>query len=75
MMYNKNQANIKMLNNMNKTALYYATKERRQKFGWQNQVGNIMDYQRIIEGDNRCAGDLRMIRLQKKVKREEKMLE
>ncbi len=64
-----------MLNEMNKTALYYASRERKLKFGWQGEVGNIMDYKKIVEGDNRSEADQRMIRLKKRVKREEEMLE
>ena len=64
-----------MLNNMNKTALYYASKNRKKKFGWNQEIGNIMDYDKIVNGDNRSQSDLRMQRLQKKVRREEQMLE
>ena len=74
-LYDKNRANIRMLNNMNKTALYYASKNRKKKFGWNQEIGNIMDYDKIVNGDNRSQSDLRMQRLQKKVRREEQMLE
>ena len=75
MLYDKNRANIRMLNNMNKTALYYASQNRKKKFGWNQEIGNIMDYDKIVNGDNRSQSDLRMQRLQKKVRREEQMLE
>ena len=40
----KNRANIRSLNDMNKTALYYASHARKSKFGWQQEVGNVLNY-------------------------------
>ena len=40
----ENRANIRSLNDMNKTALYYASHARKKLFGWQPEVGNVLDY-------------------------------
>ena len=41
----KNRANIKAVNKMNKTALYYASQKRTKDFGWQQEVCNVIDYE------------------------------
>ena len=53
MLMTKNTANIKMLNDMNKTALYYASKSRKRRIGWQGEVGNILNYDQMAFGDNK----------------------
>ena len=44
MLMTKNTANIKIINDMNKTALYYASKARKERFGWNSEVGNVLSY-------------------------------
>lgn len=73
MLMTRNTANINCLNEMNKTALYYATQARKKAFGWESSVGNIMDYQKMARGDNKTKEDREMKRLQKKVTRDELM--
>ena len=70
----KNTANINCLNEMNKTALYYATQARKKAFGWGESTGNIMDFQKMMTGDHKTKQDREMKRLQKKVTRDEIML-
>lgn len=73
MLMEKNRASLKVLNNMNKTAVYYASKPRTKVFGWQHNVVNMVDYQQITQGDMNSKGDKRMEALKRKVKREEEM--
>jgi len=44
MLMTENTANIRSLNDMNKTALYYATLARKRAFGWNEEVGNVLSY-------------------------------
>ena len=63
----KNTANIKTLNDMNKTALYYASKARKERFGWNSEVGNVLSYEQIAHGDNKTRQDREMVQMQKNV--------
>ena len=60
MLMTKNTANIKTLNDMNKTALYYASKARKERFGWNSEVGNVLSYDQIAYGDNKTRQDREM---------------
>lgn len=60
MLMTKNTANIKTLNDMNKTALYYASKARKKRFGWNSEVGNVLSYDQIAYGDNKTRQDREM---------------
>ena len=62
-MYDKNTANIRCLNDMNKTALYYASQKRKKDFGWNAEIGNVVNYDMITKGDNRTKKDQEMKRL------------
>ena len=73
MLARKNTANVKALNDMNKTALYYASNKRTKAFGWQHDISNVMNYDQIVNGDLRSVKDKRMHRLQRKVRREEEI--
>lgn len=73
-LFDQNRANIRLLNDANKTALYYSTHDRKEKFGWQNEVGNVMNYDQISKGDLRSKIDKDMRKLQKKVSKDEYML-
>ena len=53
MLMEKNRINIKSVNEMNKTPLYYASLNRKMKFGWQPEVGNLLTYDHILYGDNK----------------------
>ena len=67
----ENRANLKNLNDMNKTALYYASKPRTGVYAWKNEVVNVIDQGQISYGDLKSPGDRRMKALIRKVKREE----
>ena len=69
----KNRANIRSLNDMNKTPLYYASKARKSKFGWQLEVGNVLDYKQLTQGDNKSRKDHLMQKEQAKVTHDEIM--
>ena len=69
----ENRTNLKLLNDMNKTALYYASKNRQDRFGWQNDITNIMKYEHMMGGDTKTKADHAIERLQKKVTRDEIM--
>lgn len=73
MLMDRNVSNIRMLNDMNKTALYYSTKTRKKNFGWGHEVGNILKFDHMIYGDNKSKADRAMIKLQKKVTKDEEM--
>ena len=75
MLMDKNVTNIRMLNDMNKTALYYSTQTRKKNFGWGHEVGNILKFDHMIHGDNKSKADRAMINLQKKVTKDEVMIE
>ena len=63
MLMTKNTANIRTLNDMNKTALYYASKERKKKLGWQQEVGNVLNYEQLTQGDLKTKKDREMAQL------------
>ena len=69
----RNRANIRSLNDMNKTALYYASHARKKDFGWQQEVGNVLNYTQLTQGDNKSRKDLLMQRDQARVTHGEKM--
>ena len=41
----KNRANIRALNAMNKTALYYATEARKKAYGWNRETSHTINLQ------------------------------
>ena len=62
-LFDQNRANIRLLNDANKTALYYASLDRKKKFGWQNEIGNVLNYEQITKGDLRSKLDKDMLKL------------
>lgn len=63
----QNTANIRALNDMNKSALYYASQARKRKCGWQQEVGNVLSYEQLAVGDNKSKGDRIMKKMMKTV--------
>ena len=73
MILDRNTAIIGQLNDMNKTALYYASTKRNQNFGWNNQISNVVCYDEVAKSSRKdSGGELEMKRLQKKVTEDEK---
>ena len=48
-MMEKNRANFRALNEMNKTALHYASKKRNRAFGWSKEISHVVSYQEVAK--------------------------
>ena len=57
MLVNQNTVNIRSLNDMNKTALYYASSNRNRKFGWNEEVSSVVDYTQLSKLDRTMKKD------------------
>ena len=57
MLVNQNTVNIRSLNDMNKTALYYASSKRNRKFGWNEEVSSVVDYKQLSKLDRTMKKD------------------
>ena len=64
---NRNTANLNALNDMNKTPIYYASPVRKRAFGWNNLIGNVLNFEQLTKGDNKSKGDLDMQELERKI--------
>ena len=56
MMLDKNTAEIGLLNDMNKTALYYASTKRNKNFGWNKQISNLVSYDEVAKSSRKESG-------------------
>ena len=57
MLVNQNTVNIRSLNDMKKTALYYASSKRNLKFGWNEEVSSVVDYTQLSKLDRTMKKD------------------
>ena len=58
---------------MNKTPLYYASTKRKNNYGWQKEIGNVLNYEQLTKGDNRSKGDREMQNLVRKANQDAEM--
>ena len=48
-MEKNNRANFRALNEMNKTALHYASSKRNRDFGWNTEVSHVVSYKEVAK--------------------------